>query len=89
MKTVTNQTGGPLKVPLPQGKILHLGPRQKGQIADPAAEHPPLMKLVEEGKLKVEDDAGGRRGGHESGPGGRTESHGHHPPSQGRTWGER
>jgi hypothetical protein len=89
MKTVTNQTGGPVKVPLPQGKILHLGPRQKGQIQDHAAEHPPLVKLVEQGKLKVEDEAGSRRGGRADGSGGRPESHGHHPPSQGRSWGER
>ena len=49
MKTVSNKTQKPLSVPLPRGKILHLGPGKTGQISSEAAEHPRLKKLVEAG----------------------------------------
>ncbi len=47
MKTVTNKTRAPLKVPLPRGKSLHLGPGKSGQIRDEDADHASLKKLVE------------------------------------------
>ena len=56
MKSIKNTTTAPIRVPLPQGKLLFLGPRKTGQIADPAAEHPALVKLIEAGKLEVVDD---------------------------------
>ena len=46
MKTVINKTPTALKVPLPRGKALHLGPRQTGQIRHEAADHPALKKLI-------------------------------------------
>jgi len=55
MKTVVNKTSAPLRLPLPHGKALHLGPRQSGQIRDEAADHPPLKKLVDAGKLALFD----------------------------------
>ena len=55
MKTVVNKTMAPLKVPLPRGKSLHLGPKKTGQIADGAAEHAAVMKLVEAGKIEIFD----------------------------------
>ena len=71
MKTVTNKTRAPLKVPLPRGKSLHLGPGKSGQIRDEDSDHAGLKKLVEGGKLEVFD------GGHqESGvTGGTTAPH--------------
>ena len=85
VKTISNKTHRPLSVPLPRGKILHLGPGRTGQIASEAAEHPPLKKLVEAGEIEIlgeghVDPAGGvgackaiRSGpqGHSPGPGGR------------------
>ncbi|HEX6199876.1 MAG TPA: hypothetical protein VF150_06390 [Thermoanaerobaculia bacterium] len=53
MKEIRNATNGPLRVPLPRGKVLHLPPRQVGQVAPAALEHPPFQKLVEEGKVEV------------------------------------
>ncbi len=53
MKTVTNKTRAPLKVPLPRGKSLHLGPGKSGQIRDEDADHASLKKLVDNGKLEV------------------------------------
>lgn len=59
MKTVVNKTQLPIKVPLPRGKSLHLGPGKEGQIRDEASDHPALKKLVEAGKIDVFD--GGTR----------------------------
>ena len=47
MKTIVNKTHGALRVPLPHGKVLHLGLNQ-----------PPLKKMVEEGKVELLDEAG-------------------------------
>lgn len=55
MKTVVNKTSVPLKLPLPRGKSLHLGPRQSGQIRDEAADHPAVKKLVDTGKVALFD----------------------------------
>ena len=59
MKTVVNKTRSALKVPLPRGKSLRLGPGKEGQIQDDASEHPGLKKLVDAGKIDVFD--GGTR----------------------------
>lgn len=53
-----NKTKRPLRVPLPGGKKLHLGPGKSGQITPKAAEYPPVVKLVEAGDVEVVD--GGR-----------------------------
>ena len=53
MKTVTNKTNAPVKVPLPRGKALHLGPRKTGQIRDEDASHPRVKKLVDAGTIEV------------------------------------
>jgi len=53
MKTVINKTRAPLKVPLPRGKSLHMGPGKSGQIRDEDADHAGLKKLVEAGKLEL------------------------------------
>jgi len=53
MKTVINKTRAPLRVPLPRGKSLHIGPAKSGQIRDEDADHPGLKKLVEAGKLEI------------------------------------
>lgn len=53
MKEIRNATHTPLRVPLPRGKVLHLPPRQVGQVAPSALEHPPFKKLVEAGEIEV------------------------------------
>jgi hypothetical protein len=55
-KTIVNKTLGSLKVPLPRGKALHLGPNQAGHISPHDAEHPPLKELIEAGKVEITDD---------------------------------
>lgn len=53
MKTIRNKTSRPLRVPLPRGKTLHLGPRKEGQVATHDIDHPPLQKLVGAGEIEV------------------------------------
>jgi hypothetical protein len=69
MKTVTNKTNAPIKVPLPRNKILRLGPGHTGQIGDSDAERPALAKMVAAGQIEITDsesqsgNGGGRAGG--------------------------
>lgn len=77
MKTVRNKTNRPLRVPLPRGRVLHLGPNQTGQVAD--LDHPPLQKMIDAKELEVvETDA---RSGAPGGPAeaGHESTHGHLP----------
>ena len=46
---ITNKTRKPLRLPLPGGKRLFLGPGKTGQVSPKALEHPPLVKLLEAG----------------------------------------
>lgn len=80
MKIVRNLTNAPLRVPLPHGKTLHLGPRKDGQVSTHDADHPPLVQLVEDGKLEVvreaRDPAVSRHARDEPG---HADAHGHAP----------
>ena len=58
---ITNKTNRPISVPLPGGKKLFLGPAKTGQVNAKAAEHPPLVKLVEAGDLVGTDRESGKR----------------------------
>ncbi len=58
MKSIVNKTRGALRVPLPHGKVLHLGLNQTAHVSFHDADHPPLKKLVEEGKVEMLDEAG-------------------------------
>ncbi len=58
MKSIRNTTITPIRVPLPQGKVLHLGPRQTGQVADQATDHAALAKLIAAGKIEVVEEGG-------------------------------
>lgn len=89
MFTVVNKTQRPLKVHLPQGKILHLGPRMKGQISPHVRDSAGVQKLVEAGDLEVLD------GRETAGTGGAAsgsiapDTHGHHPHTTVRKRGDR
>ncbi len=50
---ISNKTKRPLRVPLPGGKRLFLGPGKTGQITPKAAEFPALKKLADEGSLEI------------------------------------
>jgi hypothetical protein len=58
MKSIVNKSHGALRVPLPHGKVLHLGLNQTAHVSVHDADHPPLKKLVEEGKVQLLDEEG-------------------------------
>jgi hypothetical protein len=79
MTSIRNKTRRPLRVPLPQGKILHLNPNQSGQVGD-HLDHPPLKKMIDAGELEVVDDGGRNRGAGPAGGGNvHASTHGHVP----------
>ncbi|MGK0155139.1 MAG: hypothetical protein ACI9SE_002099 [Neolewinella sp.] len=53
---ITNKTRRPIKVPLPEGKKLFLGPSKSGQVHPKAANHPPVKELLEAGDLELGKD---------------------------------
>lgn len=60
MRTVKNLSASPLRIPLPGGKTLHLGPGKSASIRDSAADHPGLKKLCDDGQVELgEVTAGG------------------------------
>ena len=67
MQTIRNKSRGPVRVGLPGGKVLFLGPGKTGEIGDNALEHPGVQKLVEAGEIEVL----GHRSSSEPGPGDR------------------
>ena len=89
MKTIRNKTHGPLRVPLPRGKVLHLGPLKTGEIATQAADHPPLQKLVEAGQIEILGEGRQATPGQPTSAAAPVSSQGHHPDLQSHHRGER
>ncbi|MDF1838313.1 MAG: hypothetical protein P1V35_10620 [Planctomycetota bacterium] len=50
---ISNKTNRPLRVPLPGGKKLHLAANGKAKITPKAAEHPAVLKLIEEETVTI------------------------------------
>ena len=80
MRTIVNRTHKPLKIHLPGGKVLHLGPAKTGQISDQAADDPAVRKLVQAGEVEI----AGEEENQPRGPGGAggaapEATHGHPP----------
>jgi len=55
MTTIRNLTLKPIKVPLPAGKTLRLGPKKDGVVRANAAKHPAVIRMVEAGTIEVLD----------------------------------
>ena len=89
MKTVKNKTQRPLRVPLPRGKTVHLGPGKSSHITTKAAEHPGLKKLIEAGEIEVLDEGAGASGGGGGGPQGHGTAQGHSSGGVNRRSGDR
>lgn len=80
---IRNTTKRPLRVPLPGGKRLHLGPSASGQVTPKAAEFPGLQKLVESGELEIVDSRHAKSSSQESGNSGFKPGGGAAPPAGG------
>lgn len=89
MKAITNKTRKPIKVSLPDGKFLHLGPGKTGQIADRATELPSVKKLVTAGDIEIVDEGAATPSGALKSTGGPSSSHGHAQSSVVRPKGDR
>jgi hypothetical protein len=77
MKTVINKTSTPLRVSLPGGKALHLGPRKNGQIRDEAVGHPAVKKMVADGKIEIVEGDPRQRSAAEEGTSPHEATHGY------------
>lgn len=62
MREIRNKTSRALRIPLPGGKSLFVGPAKVAQIADNAVEHASVKKLVEDGSIEILGSAGGHSG---------------------------
>ena len=89
MKEIRNKTQAPLRIPLPGGKVLHLGPNKTGQIADHAATAPGIVKLVKGGQIEIIGEGEHVSGAAEKGHASPQSTHGHAPTSVVRPKGDR
>jgi hypothetical protein len=53
MKTLINKSRKPIRIPLPGGKIMFLGPGKSGQISDRHADLPAVRKMIDDGSVAV------------------------------------
>ena len=53
MKTLINKSRKPIRIPLPGGKIMFLGPGKSGQISDRHAALPAVQTLIDAGSVAV------------------------------------
>ena len=60
---IINKTNKPLRIPLPGGKKLFLGPGKTGQVTAKALQHPPLVKLIEVGDVESDGATANRQRG--------------------------
>lgn len=89
MKSIKNLTRTFLRINLPGGKVLRLGPGHTGQIGESADEHPPVKKLIEEGKIQVVGEGTNHPTGSNLSPGSSGGAEGHHPRNKSRHGGDR
>lgn len=89
MKTIKNKTHAPMRVPLPRGKTLHLGPGKTGQVAHQDVEHKGLQKLVKAGKIEILGDGATTETSREQGKAPHAATHGHTPQTSRQAKGDR
>jgi hypothetical protein len=89
MKEVRNLTHAPLKIHLPEGKVLHLGPGKTGRISDHAAQAPAVRRLVDAGELQIIGEGDHVEAEVERGHAPHDSTHGHPQPTVVRPKGNR
>jgi hypothetical protein len=88
MKVIRNLTRRPLRVPLPGGKLLHLGPGKEGRVGDDAVVGA-LKRMIDEGEIVLVDAHGSDRASGTEGGTVHASTTGHHPPTVVRPKGDR
>jgi hypothetical protein len=53
MVTILNKTPRPVRIQLPGGKTLHLGPFKSAKVTDQAAELPSFRKHIQSGEIVI------------------------------------
>ena len=81
MKTIRNRTQKPIRIQMPGGKLLHLGPQKTGQISDQTSKFPSFAKLVEAGDIEVVGEGEPAPSGAAPGQVAHESTHGHTPPT--------
>lgn len=89
MITILNQTSRFLRIHLPRGKVLRLGPRKEGQISTHDADVDAVRQLVSDGTVKVMGEGPQAGASAPANPAARTDVHGHHPRLSGGRRGDR
>jgi len=56
MSRITNKTRSPLRIALPGGKTLHLGPGKSGQISSKDAADGAIRKRIDAGEIAVDEE---------------------------------
>lgn len=69
MQSIRNLTSAPLRISLPGGKTLHLGPGKIAQVEDRATESAGLKRLVEAGSIEILGEVEHQEGFAGTGPG--------------------
>jgi hypothetical protein len=89
MKTLVNKSRKPIRIPLPGGHTLFLGPGRSGQIADRHAALPAVAKLIDDGTVEVAGESA--QAGASASDGGHVHegTHGHAPRKVVRPRGDR
>jgi hypothetical protein len=89
VKTIRNTTRLPIKVPLPGGKVLHLGPARTGQITDGALAREPVQSMLKSGTIEILGEGAHRQGAGTDARGPHEETRGHHSSKPERPRGNR
>lgn len=89
MKIVSNKTNRPIKIALPGGRFLHLGPLKTGQIADNALERPAIKKLLDAGEIEILGEGEHSQRGADSGGAPHEDRRGHPQNTSLRSKGDR
>jgi hypothetical protein len=77
MKTIRNKTVKPLRIALPGGKTLHLGPGKSGQVSDKALERAATRKLLKAGEIEIVGGEGPAQAAGDGSAGAHRSTHGH------------
>jgi len=88
MKVIRNLTRRPLRISLPGGKLLHLGPGQEGRIGDDAVTAA-LERRIAAGEIEVVGSGGAEHAAPGESGSVPSSTAGHHPPTVVRPKGNR